>query len=133
MRGAQCRPNSRIPRSDDHGKTRDGASGGAHCCGLRWPRRGDGVLLPGAAAALRPIDSAHSTASTVLVRGPSWRLLGARPLPPEMDWAARRREEGGKNPAKGVMDLSPYPLKLGSCPLPVADWSLACIPWTPPT
>jgi len=48
-------------------------------------QRGDWVVLPVAAAAVRPVDPAHPAACTVLVRGPSWRLLPARPLPPELD------------------------------------------------
>ena len=49
-------------------------------------QRGDWVALPiAAAAAVRPIDPAHPAACTVLVRGPSWRLLPARPQPPELD------------------------------------------------
>jgi len=47
--------------------------------------RGDWVVLPGAAAAVRPVDPAHPAACTVLVRGESWRLLAGRPLPPELD------------------------------------------------
>jgi hypothetical protein len=48
-------------------------------------RRGDRVMVPGPAAAVQPVDPAHPPSATVLVRGASWRLLGARPLPPAQD------------------------------------------------